>query len=78
MADQPPGSHQDRRRPDPIVSLYVKLFVGTLAFGTLVHFLYLDITRPGITVPAWVFVMLLAIMGSMLGVDILDQYRGVE
>lgn len=66
----------DQRPSETAAALYVKLMLGSLAFGALLYFLQIHIIRPSITVPYWVFVLLLAVMGSLLGVDILDQYRG--
>lgn len=58
------------------LKLYVKLFLGSVAFGALLYFMQLHVIRSNVTVPYWMFLILLAIMGSLLGVDILDQYRG--
>lgn len=59
-----------------VVKLYVELSIGALAFGALLYFMNLHVANAGITVPVWIFIMLLAVMGSMLGVDLLKQYRG--
>lgn len=60
---------------EPVAGVYVKIGIGALSWAVMVYFFYLDITAPGIEVPAWVYVVMLAIMGATLGIDVLDQTR---
>ena len=57
-------------------TLYVKLAIGVLAYLTLAGFAYLHLTDPDVTVPYWMFAMLLTLIGTMLGVELYPPSRG--
>lgn len=59
--------------PQKKATLYTKLAVGLGSFIALVYFAFLHITAPEVNVPYWIFGMLIGIMGSTLGIDILAQ-----
>jgi uncharacterized membrane protein YgcG len=55
---------------------YLKLILGTIAFFAFLYYTHIQVTNPSLMVDRWIFIMLLATMGALLGVDIFDQYRG--
>ena len=56
------------------VEIYTKMVVALGSFLALIGFVYVHVMLPP-DVPAWVFIILLSILGSMLGVDILRDIR---
>ena len=58
------------------VRFYVKLGLGAICFFAFLYYTHLHITDSSIMIDRWIFIMLIVVMGSLLGVDMLDQYRG--
>ena len=59
---------------DERIRYYLKLALGSIAFFVFLFYTYIEVTT-AVAVDRWVFIMLLALMGALLGVDIFDQYR---
>ena len=58
------------------VRFYIKTALGTISFFVFMHYTYLQVLDPDVVVDQWVFIMLIVVMGSLLGVDMIDQYLG--
>ena len=64
------------RHPDHPAELAVKLIIALADFAAFLYFARLDVATSA-TVNPWLFVAFLAILGAMLGVDILRDMRGI-
>jgi len=62
------------RHPDHPAELAVKLVIALADFAAFLYFARLEVATPA-TVNPWFFVAFLAILGAMLGVDILRDMR---
>jgi Na+-transporting NADH:ubiquinone oxidoreductase subunit NqrB len=60
---------------DERIRYYLKLALGSIAFFFFLYYTYIEVTNPALVVDRWIFLMLLAVMGALLGVDIFEQYR---
>ena len=57
-------------------TIYVKLIIGLLSFFALVYFLHLRFVNPNVEVPFWVILLFLSLLGSTVGIDAFEQFRG--
>ena len=60
---------------DERIRYFLKLALGSIAFFVFLFYTYIEVTNPALVVDRWIFIMLLAVMGALLGVDIFEQYR---
>lgn len=62
------------KRESTRVELYTKMTIALGAFGALCGLAYIEVMLEP-SVPFWMFILMLSILSTMLGVDIIQEWR---